>query len=197
MAETPEPGAEGADASPPAKGAWAEVNLWFVREVLPLEAALMHFLRRNWRNRSDFADLRQDVYVRVYEAAQKEIPRAPKPFLLRTARNLLINRVKREQIVPIETFADLDVLGAGSGEAGPDRVVMAREELRVLQDALDRLPPRAREAIVLRQIECLPLREIAARMNIAEKTVERHITIGLKGLADYLYGGPDDLRRLP
>ncbi len=89
------------------------------------------------------------------------------------------------------------MLGGGSGEAAPDRVVMAREELRVLQDALDRLPPRAREAIVLRQIECLPLREIALRMNIAEKTVERHITIGLKGLADYLYGGPDDLRRLP
>ncbi len=197
MAETPGQDCEGEGAPHHDGGAWSEVNAWFVREVLPLEAALMHFLRRNWRNRSDFADLRQDVYVRVYEAAQKEIPRFAKPFLLRTARNLLINRVKREQIVPIETFADLDVLGAGSAEAAPDRVVIAREELRVLQDALDHLPPRAREAVVLRQIEGLSLREIAQRMNIAEKTVERHITIGLRGLADYLYGGSDDVRRLP
>jgi RNA polymerase sigma-70 factor (ECF subfamily) len=98
--------------------------------------------------------------------------------------------------VPIETFADLDVLGTGSGDVAPDRAVIAREELRVLQDALDRLPPRAREAIVLRQIEGLSLKEIALRMNIAEKTVERHITIGLKGLADYLYGGGHDLRGL-
>lgn len=197
MAETPDPDSTHADTSCPTSGALAEVNAWFVREVLPLEAALMHFLRRNWRNRSDFSDLRQDVYVRVYEAAQKEIPHAPKPFILRTARNLLINRVKREQIVPIETFADLDVLGTGSPEAAPDQVLIARDELRILQVGLDRLSPRAREAIILRQIEDLSLREIAARMNIAEKTVERHITIGLKGLADYLYGGPEDTRSQP
>jgi len=197
MAETPDPDSTHADTSCPTSGALAEVNAWFVREVLPLEAALMHFLRRNWRNRSDFPDLRQDVYVRVYEAAQKEIPHALKPFLLRTARNLLINRVKREQIVPIETFADLDVLGTNSNEAAPDQVLMARDDLRILQDGLDTLPPRAREAIVLRQIEGLSLREIAARMNIAEKTVERHITIALKGLADHLYSGPEDARRQP
>ena len=34
----------------------------------------MQFLQHNWRNRSDIDDLRQDVYVRVYEAAQKQIP---------------------------------------------------------------------------------------------------------------------------
>jgi hypothetical protein len=35
------------------------VDLWFVQEVLPLEAALTRFLRRNWREESDILDLRQ------------------------------------------------------------------------------------------------------------------------------------------
>src|SRR5690242_7107039 len=75
------------------------VNAWFIREVLPLEAALMQFLRRCVRNESDAADLRQDVYVRVYEAAQKQIPHPVRPFLMTTARNLVVDRVRRQQVV--------------------------------------------------------------------------------------------------
>ena len=44
------------------------LDAWFVGEVLPLEPDLMRFLRRNWRNESDVADLRQELYVRLYDA---------------------------------------------------------------------------------------------------------------------------------
>ena len=58
-----------------------------------------------------------------------------------------------------------------------------------LQAALDQLPPRCREAVVMRKIEGLPRREIAMRMGIAEKTVRRHIGDGMCALADALYRG--------
>ena len=54
---------------------------WFVREVLPLEAALMHYLQQNWCNPHEIADLRQDVYVQVYDAARKQIPLHNVPWL--------------------------------------------------------------------------------------------------------------------
>src|SRR6185312_1071969 len=41
------------------------VQEWFVREVLPLEAALVQYLQHNWRNRADVEDILQDVYVKV------------------------------------------------------------------------------------------------------------------------------------
>jgi RNA polymerase sigma factor (sigma-70 family) len=175
----------------------SEVDQWFVREVLPLEATLMHFLRRNWRNKADHADLCQEVYVRVYEAALQEIPAQAKPFVLSTARNLLIDHVRREHVISIEAVADLDSLGLGTEEAAPDRVVIAREELRRLQDALDLLPPRCREAVVLRQVEGLSRREIAKRMNISEETVKRHLAVGVCALADTLYGETSGQRRTP
>ena len=65
-----------------------EVELWFVSEVLPLESVLTQFLRHNWRDANDIEDLRQEVYVRVCEGAQKQIPEATKPFVLTIARNL-------------------------------------------------------------------------------------------------------------
>src|SRR6185437_5228285 len=118
--------------------------------VLPLEAALMQFLQHNWRNKNDIADLRQEVYVRVFDAAKKEIPARTRQFVFATARNLLITRIRDESVVPIEAVADLDALNVAKDEPGPERSAAARDELRRLQSALERLPPRCRQAVILR-----------------------------------------------
>ena len=150
----------------------------------------MQFFHRSLRNRADADDLCQDVYVRVCEAAQKEFPRPAGPFVFAVARNLLINRVRRDQIVSIEAVADLDTLGISVDEPGPDRSVMARQELRRLQSALDQLPRRCREAVVLRKLEGLSYREISARMGISEDTVSEYLTNGMYALADFVHGEP-------
>ncbi len=173
----------------------SEVDVWFCREVLPLEALLMQYLRRNWANASDIADLRQDVYVRVYEAAQKQIPESAKSFVLTTARNLLIDRVRRARVVAIETVTDLETLNVVSNDVGPERTIMARDALGRLQVALDRLPPRAREAVTLSKMQGLSRREIAARMGIAEDTVKHLLVQGMRKLAETLYGELPETRR--
>ena len=188
MAEVPDTSREGAGIGAGAGMTASDANAWFVREVLPLEPALMKFFRRSWRNSNDVEDLCHDVYVRVYEAACKEIPYPARPFVFSVARNLLINRLRHEQIVSIDAVADLDALGIALDEPGPDRGAMARQELQRLQTALDRLPPRCREAVVLRKIEGLGRREIAGRMGIAEATVAEYLAIGIDTLADILHG---------
>jgi len=167
-----------------------ELRAWFLREVLPLEAALTRFLRRNWRNENEVDDLLQEVYVRVFEAAQKQIPESAKPFVFTTAHNLLVDRVRHNKVVPIEAIGELDTLNVELDEPGPDRNVIARDELRRLQLALDSLPPRAREAIILKQVDGLARREVAARMKITERTVQWHLSEGLQALAAALYGDP-------
>lgn len=191
MADKPETGRDDADlrlrsVSPTVPA----LQDWFVREVLPLEAALMHFLRLSRRNKGDAEDLCQDVYIRVYEAAQKEIPHPVKPFVFAVARNLLINRAKRDQIVSIDSMADLDELGIAMDEPTPDRSVMARQELHRLETALEQLPPRCRQVVILSRIEGLSRSEIASRMGITESTVSAHLTDGMYALADHLYGVP-------
>lgn len=164
------------------------VENWFVHEVLPLEAMLMHFLHQNWRNKTDLEDFRQDIYAQLLVAAETAIPERTRPFVFATARNLLINRVRREHIVPIDAVADMDSFGLASDEPGPDRSAIARDTLRKLHLALDLLPPRARQAVVLRRIEGLSRREIAQRMGITERTVADHIANGMRVLADALFG---------
>lgn len=182
---------EGAVVSAP------EALAWFIREVLPLEAMLTQFLHHNWRNKSEIPDLRQDIYVRVYEAACKQIPDSARPFLFTTARNLLITRIRDQSVVPIEAMADLDALGIATDIPGPERTLAARDSLRRLQSAIDRLPPRCREVVVLRKVQNLSIREIASRMGVAEKTVKAHITEGMKSLANALYAEMPDYRGEP
>ena len=165
-----------------------ELRAWFMREVVPLEPILMQYLQHNWRNRSDIVDLRQEVYMRVFEAAKVQIPERTRNFVLTTARNLLIDRVLHEQIVPIEAVADVEALEIAKDAPDPERNTIARDELRRLQVALDRLPPRCREAIVLRKIENLSIQEIAQRMGVNVKTFEWHLTNGVRTLTEALYG---------
>lgn len=165
------------------------VEAWFLREVLPLEAALMGYFSRHWGDKDDVRDMVQDVYVRVCEAAPREIPHPTRPFVFTTARNLLIDKFRSRQVVPLETVGDLEGLFAISDQPGPERTVIARDELRRLQIALDQLSPRYREALVLQKIEGLSRREIAARMGISEETVKAYLAAGLLNISDLFLSG--------
>ena len=190
MAETPETDRGMASSLGPGSAA-SEVKAWFVREVLPLEPLLIRFFRRS--GRSDVEDLRQDVYMRVCDAAMEQIPHPAKPFVLAVARNLLIDRVRREHIVSIEAVENLDALNIATDDPGPDQNLMAREALRRLQLALDKLPRRLRAPVVMRKIDGLSRREIAQRLGVSEKTVEKQLTQGVRALADILYGESTDI----
>jgi hypothetical protein len=61
------------------------LNSWFAREILVHEAALVRYLTRTWSNKDDICDLRQETYIRVYEAAKTARPTFAKSFLFTTA----------------------------------------------------------------------------------------------------------------
>lgn len=165
---------------------FSDLDNWFVREVLPLEAALVRYLRRNCREDDDIPDLRQEVYVRMYEMARQRRPDLIKPFMFATARNLLIDRARRARIVSIEAFSVLDMEELSVDELTPERHVTGHEELSLLHAALEELPTRCREVVKLRKIDGLSQREVAVHMGISEDTVEKQIGKGMRVLADAL-----------
>ena len=196
MAETPEKSFQNADGPcVDSRANKSEALAWFLREVLPLEAMLMQFLRHNWRDESDIEDMLQDVYIRVYESSQKELPEKPKAFVFQTARNLIANRVRDRRVVPMDAVADLDALGVAIDAPGPDQSLVARDELRRLSEAIDTLPPRYRDVVVMRRIKGFSRREIATRLGLTEASVSVYLTEGMYALADILYGKRTNPRR--
>jgi|SRR6185437_6114979 len=160
------------------------VDTWFKREILVHEAALVRYLTRIWPHRHEISDLRQDIYVRVYESAEKTVPFAPKSFLFATARHLLTDRIRRRRIVSIDAVGgDLDALNVLIEEISPEQQTSAHQELRRLAEAIDRLPPRCREVVWLRRVDELPQKQVALQLGITQKAVEKQVMKGMKLLA--------------
>ena len=164
-----------------------------MREVLPLEPMLTRFLQRNWRNDAEITDLRQEAYARIFEAAQRERPVLVKPFLFQVARNLMIDRLRKQSVVSLETMADFDWLNVSDDKPSAESTVTARQELRLLQAALDGLPPRCRQVVVMRKVEGLSQKEVAKQMGITIETVENQVAKGMRLLTQALAGRREEV----
>jgi RNA polymerase sigma factor (sigma-70 family) len=165
------------------------LDAWFAREILVHEGPLVRYLMRTWSAKDEVHDLRQETYLRVYEAAGKERPRSPKSFLFTTARHLLVDRMRRQRVVSFEVGRDIEEMNVLVDEVSPERCVGADEELRALARALDDLPPRCREVVWMRRVEEQSQKEVAARLGIGEAMVEKHVAKAMRRLADALFGG--------
>jgi RNA polymerase sigma-70 factor (ECF subfamily) len=169
---------------------------WFAREILVYERSLMRYLARVWPNREEISDLRQEIYANIFESAMRAIPTAPKAFLFTSARHLMTDRLRRRKIVLIGTRGDLDAMNVLVDDLSPEHHVTALQELGRLAQAFDSLPPRCRQVTWLRKVEQLPQKEVAARLGIREKAVEKQVSRGMRLLARALLEGVEtgDLR---
>ena len=172
----------------------ATLDRWFIEEVLIHEEALLRYLHRNWRHRDEIHDMRQELYVRVYEAAGKGLPTQPKAFLFASARHLMADRIRRSRVVSIEPMGDFEPSHVLIDDVTPERWCGGRQALSRLATAFDQLPDRCREVVWLRRVEDLSQKEVAVRLGISEKTVEKHIAKGMRLLADTLFGDDDAAR---
>jgi RNA polymerase sigma factor (sigma-70 family) len=162
------------------------LDTWFQREILGQEEILMRFLGRVWPRRDEHADIRQEAYARVYEACLKSRPQAPKAFLFSTARHLMADRVRRERIVSIQAAGENEFLNVLVDDLSPEQRVGANQDLVRLARAFDRLPAKCREVVWLRRVKELAQREVAERLGVTEKTVEKHLAEGVRLLAQYM-----------
>jgi RNA polymerase sigma-70 factor (ECF subfamily) len=164
------------------------LDTWFKREVLVHEALLLRYLRRVWSRRDDVHDLRQEIYVRVYEAARKARPSAPRAFMLATARNLVADRIRRGRVVRIEAVGDPDVLNVIADELTPERKLSAWQELKRVGRAFNDLPPRCRQIVWLKKVDELSMREVADVLGLSVRTVENQVLKGMRLLSNTVYG---------
>lgn len=162
---------------------------WFIREILCHEAALTRYLTHAWSNSADIPDLRQEIYIKVMEAAEKGRPLAPRYFLFTLAKNLIIDQRRKNRVVSIDLSQESELSNVLADEVTPERRLGSIQQLARLLDALEQLPDRCREVVWLRKIEDLPQRDIAARLKLAEGTVEGHLVRGMRALTRLFYAG--------
>lgn len=166
---------------------------WFIHQIVAHEADLMRYILRAWPDREEAADIRQEIYAKVYKSAATVRPTLPRRYLFTIARNLIVDRVRHGKVVSIELHDDLDDLNLLVDELSPERLVSARQELKRLVAAFESLPEVCRETIWQRKVEELSQKAVATAMGIKERVVERRLSRGIRLLAESFFGAPRNL----
>lgn len=147
---------------------------------------LRAWLRSRFPSLTDPDDLVQETFARVLQARAAAPIATAKAFLFTTARNLAIDRLRRDQIVGIDSLAEIEELSVFDDVPGVSETVGRRQELELLTQAIQSLPERCRQVLTLRKIYGLSQREIAAQLGISEHTVEAQVGNGMRRCAEFL-----------
>ena len=130
-------------------------------------------------------DVVQESYLRIWKARMSRPIGATKSFLFQIARHLAVDFVRRDRISPLTRVPDGAVENVVEDVPGVVESACTRDELAMLAQAFHSLPPRCRQVMLLRQIEGVPQKEIAARLGMSELTVQTHVVHGLRKLEAY------------
>lgn len=166
-----------------------ERTRWFLRHILPHEPALKGWLSRRTLPGIDPDDVIQEAYTILAEMESVDTIVYPRAYLFQVARSVITRHVRRARIVSIHAIEDLEQFDQPDDAATPEQYAIDRDELSQLARAIAAMPHKTREAFILRRVEGLPQRQIAAQMRISENTVETHISRGIRFLADWFGGG--------
>jgi len=169
-----------------ANPAHPDQDRWLAEEVLPHEPALRAYLHSHFPGVRDVDDIVQESYLRLLEMRQRHEIVSPRAYLFTTARNAALSILRRPRIFSDEPVTELT--GSPVLDSGPDAAEMAsqQQEIAMLMNAIDALPPRCREIFILRKLQNLPQKEIAARLGLSEQTVQVQIARGAAKCTAYL-----------
>lgn len=145
------------------------------------QQALKRYARRLVHSSDAADDIVQEAFLRTYEHGDRV--RSPRAVLFSAARNLAIDARRHAQIARTDSLGEMErlaVVAGGESPEGPEKAALAEEEGRLLKEAIARLPPKCRAVFALRVFHALSYQEIARRLSISEKTVEKHVAQGIR-----------------
>jgi RNA polymerase sigma-70 factor (ECF subfamily) len=142
--------------------------------------ALHRYIRRFVRSGETAKEIAQEAFLRTYRERESVI--TLRAFLFSTARNLAANENRHRRTVE----RDFDELRSPAVHESLESELLRDERNRLVQQAMDRLPPQCRAAFTLRVFHEYSYKEVADHLGISVKTVEKHISRGMRETNRYL-----------
>jgi RNA polymerase sigma-70 factor (ECF subfamily) len=176
----------------------------FEQVVLPHLDAAFNLARWLLRNRSDAEDVAQEAVLRAYRffgGFHGGVGSEARGWLLQIVRNTCYTWLEKNR--PMEFMAEFDETHYPQTSGSPEALAIANADRERLTQALEKLPPRFREVLVLRELEGCSYKEIAAIAAVPIGTVmsalsraRRQLQLAL-GVPDLAAGDAAQAARAP
>ncbi|MFT4937955.1 MAG: RNA polymerase sigma factor (sigma-70 family) [Paraglaciecola sp.] len=135
-------------------------------------------------------DIVQETYVKICQLEKYDEIQQPKSFLLKTARNLAIDHLKKAETRLADGAEDEGSFTPINSSQQCDEIfeqAASNEEFSHFCEAVRQLPVQCRRVFVLKKVYGYSQKEIAMETNLSESTVEKHIALGLKRCTSYMH----------
>jgi RNA polymerase sigma-70 factor (ECF subfamily) len=158
----------------------------FEQVVLPHLDAAYNLARWLVRNTQDAEDVVQEAYLRAFKHFGGYQGGDARSWVLKIVRNTSYSFLKKNR--PADSAEEFDEMIHTTDKAEPDAesVLLQSVESRSLREALEELPVNFREVLVLRELEGMSYKEIAAVMEVPIGTVMSGLARGRAQLKERL-----------
>lgn len=142
---------------------------------------LISFFLRRVRDRAEAEDLTQQAFLRLMNAVQRGEVENVESFLFTIAGNLVRDHHRRcvrrsvDHTVSVDAELIAELAQEMVEDRGPERVLIGRQTIADVLQALDELGERTRDIFILFRLENMKQRDIAALYGISQSTVEKHV----------------------
>jgi RNA polymerase sigma-70 factor (ECF subfamily) len=152
---------------------WRKARLAIVRRGVPSQEA---------------DDLVQEAFLRLERYERDHEVQSKEAFIMRAAANLTIDRARRAAANPVGPLGELNVAEFAAPEALPDEQAESRARLDHLQRGLAELPDQVRRILLLRRLDELSFKEIAALEGLSVSAVEKKVARATLTLMNWMDG---------
>lgn len=170
--------------------AWEEIVKQFNRRIY-------NICYRFAGSADDAEDLTQEVFIRIYRTLSSfDSDKASfNTWVTTVTRNLLVDHFRKTKNERVTDSIDAPI-GDEDGQAlsekiedkglTPDQRVQKQQTQHMVQEALTKLSPELREAVILRDLQDMDYKDIALALKVPEGTVKSRINRGRTELARLL-----------
>jgi RNA polymerase sigma-70 factor (ECF subfamily) len=164
----------------------AEKLALFEHAVLPHLGGAYNLARWLIRNDHDAEDLVQEACLRALKSVEGFRGGDARAWLLAIVRNTCFTWLQQNRRLELAMPFDEEIHTAAEHSKGPEALMLQSADTQRVKDALERLPPEFREAIVLREMEGMSYNEIAGLCGVPIGTVMSRLARARQRLEEIL-----------
>ena len=149
------------------------------------EALLKRFIRRFLYKREDIDEIAQETFLRAYKATQGRDIDSPKAYLFQVARSLAYKELSRKTRKLTDYLDDALEDKVGHGDSLEEEVA-AQQKVSLFLEGVAELPDQCRRVFLMRKVQAMSYKEIAAELKISVSAVEKHLALGAERCKKYV-----------
>ena len=161
----------------------------FIRDLFrEHNAALLKFLTHKLSNPDEAADVAQSAFQKMLSVTEPERLENAKSYLYQTAMNLAIDRIRKSQRRDghLRSLANESTDREDLRSPSPENLIITRQELARVNQSIDELPEKCRQAFLMHRGQQMTYGEIGNTLGVSVSMVEKYIIRALKHLRENL-----------